>query len=204
MHPPIVWLSKQQQAMIVRFVLANLHLVCTQQNNVIRLFQTYNILHILKKMNPPAFPLKTGFSNLQPGLTADQKQTLEKLLLVFVKQAFGHAATYAKAAQRSVVLSTDLKLGLKVAALPTKDYSFWDQNIHAELAEIDAMAEEEASDEEADEDDDFVVETDEVWTAAPSSHSDLVRRMNEVEAKWETWEPNDIMGRAIKNAVYQM
>ena len=155
-------------------------------------------------MNPPAFPLKTGFSNLvQPGLTADQKQTLEKLLLVFVKQAFGHAATYAKAAQRSVVLSTDLKLGLKVAALPTKEYSFWDQNIHAELAEIDAMMEEEASDEE-NADDDFVVDTDEVWTAAPSSHSDLVRRMNEVEAKWETWEPSDIMGRAIKNAVCQM
>lgn len=156
-------------------------------------------------MNPPAFPLKTGFSLVQPaGLTADQKQTLEKLLLVFVKQAFGYAATYAKAAQRSVVLSTDLKLALKVAALPTKNYSFWNQNIHAELAEIDAimMDEEEASDEE--DDDDFVVDTDEVWTVAPSSHSDLVRRMNDVEAKWETWEPSDIMGRAIKNAVYQM
>ena len=54
--------------------------------------------------------------------------------------------------------------GVKSTALPTKDYSFWDQN-PCRVGRNDAMAEEEA-DEEADEDDDFVVETDEYLATA--------------------------------------
>jgi hypothetical protein len=155
-------------------------------------------------MQPPPFPLQTGFSNVvEPALNAQQKETLEKLLLVFVKQAFGHAADYANAANRTMVLTRDLTLGLKVAALPTNSYSFWEQDIHAELEEMEAILNESHDDEE-EEDESFVADVEEVWTEADSNHSDIVRRMNSVEVLWDQWEPTDIMGRAIKNAVLSM
>ena len=104
-------------------------------------------------MNPPSFPLKTGFSNLlEPvTLTANQKETLEKLLLVFLKQAISYAGEYTKAAGRKTVLVKDIRLGLKTAALPTENYCFWTQpNFQEKIEEIEQLLQE--SDEDSEDD----------------------------------------------------
>lgn len=142
--------------------------------------------------------MRTGFDPVVASpLTADQRRTMQRLMMVFAKQAFQHAAHYAKAADRSSVTRKDVLLGMKVAALPTSTYTFWgQQDLHQQLAEMEqALLEEEDSDSEEEE----AVEVE--WSAAPSSHSALVKRMNEVEEQWEQWEPTDAMGRCFKRVL---
>ena len=91
------------------------------------------------------------------------------------------------------------ELGLKVAAMPTATYSFWTQDLHTELEAVDQLLLEEESDEE--EEPELVEEVEEEWTAADSSHSDIVKRMNEVDGLWEAWQPTDTMGIAIKRSI---
>lgn len=146
-----------------------------------------------KKMN-----MRTGFDPVASPLTADQRRTMQRLMMVFAKQAFQHAAHYAKAADRSSVTRKDVLLGMKVAALPTPTYTFWGQeDLHQQLAEMEQALLEEDSDSEEEEE---AVEVE--WTAAPSSHSALVKRMNEVEEQWEQWEPTDAMGRCFKRTLH--
>lgn len=147
----------------------------------------------------PTFPMRTGF-NLTEALTTAQRQTLERLLLVFSKQAFQYAGAYAEAAGRSVITWRDVELGLKVAAMPTFSYNFWAQDLSQELEEIDTLLASDETEDEEIEDEEAEVE----WTAAASSHSSIIQRMNEVEALWETWQPQDTMGRALKRALSSM
>ena len=141
--------------------------------------------------------MRTGFNSVASPLTVEQRQTMERLMMVFSKQAFQHAVEYAKAANRFSVTRKDVSLGMKVTALPTPTYTFWgQQDLHRELAEMEALLEEESESEEEEEDGEV-----EEWTAAPSSHSALVKRMNEVEEQWKQWEPTDTIGRCLKRAL---
>jgi hypothetical protein len=119
-------------------------------------------------------------------------------MMVFLKKAVEHAVAYVKAANRTVMLTKDIELGLKVAAMPTATYSFWTQDLHTELEAVDQLLREEESDEEEPE---LVDEEEEEWTAADSSHSDIVKRMNEVDGLWGAWQPTDTMGIAIKRSI---
>lgn len=145
------------------------------------------------------FSLQTGFNQVRqrPTLSEDQRNTLERLMMVFIKKAVEHAVAYVKAAKRTVMLTKDIELGLKVAAMPTATYSFWTQDLHTELEAVEQLLLEEESDEEPE----LVEEVEEEWTAADSSHSDIVKRMNEVDELWEAWQPTDTMGIAIKRSI---
>lgn len=147
------------------------------------------------------FSLQTGFNQVRhrPTLSEDQRKTLERLMMVFIKKAVEHAVAYVKAAKRTIMLTKDIELGLKVAAMPTATYSFWTQDLHTELEAVEQLLLEEESDEE--EESELVEEVEEEWTAADSSHSDIVKRMNEVDELWEAWQPTDTMGIAIKRSI---
>ena len=152
-------------------------------------------------MNPRDinFPLRSGFSLTNEGLTAQEKEEIVALLYVFMENGLGHASEFVQASGRSVVTPKDVSFGLKMAALRDR---FWEAEDLPDRQRnaLDVIRSEDGEDELEDDDECSIVEegeeVHEEWcTPAGSS------LYNDVIEQWESWEPSNPIDVSVKRAV---
>ena len=145
------------------------------------------------------FPIKTGFSNIidEPQIDINYLQNMNALLMTLIEKAFINATFYANKANRDVVLSEDIKIGLIYEA-----HEFWNNtDIPEKVEEFKEMSD---SDYETGSDDESIEEVDEHTEFTMSCDKDpKIIKMNEYYTNWPHFHPSDPTVIALKNAIDQ-
>ena len=144
--------------------------------------------------------LKSGFGAAEYTLPREFEAKVESMLQVLLEKAMGTASHYVKAAKRNAITPTDMKYAMMFEA-----HEFWDRpDLEERFGEIytDAIDDSESeydSDSESCEADDS---GDEFCEADDSDA--IAAKMNKYAREWSSWNPEDPLQIALKNAIDNM
>ena len=141
------------------------------------------------------FPMKTGFSLLQPKKPdQDLLNRLNNLLLIFAEKSITLGAHYAKHAGRFNLSGMDTIYALQYLA-----HEFMDLD---DLPILLKEKENESDDDESDDDesDDDESDDDDSFTRA-SDEDSICKKMNDYHDTWSEWNPTDDIEILLKKNI---
>jgi hypothetical protein len=143
--------------------------------------------------------MKTGFSMIEePQLDYNYLENVNALLMTLMEKAIINAAFYANKANRDVVLTEDIKIGLMYEA-----HEFWnDADINEKVQSFKDMSD---SDYESNSDDESIEEVNEenIKFTLSTDQDPKIIKMNEYYVNWSSWTPSDPVIISLKNAIDQ-
>ena len=143
--------------------------------------------------------MRSGFDNLNHDEEDNYKKQVASTLVCFSENAMINAATYVKHAKRNMVTREDLKRCFKLETfIFTKR-----ENLEEKIQDIQNEIYEESSDEE----NEIIYDDDEIEPDAFSESKCkcfLCQCLNNVDLKWNNWEPETPMQAILKRHIEQM
>ena len=153
--------------------------------------------------------MKTGLAleeimHVDPSL----KKKIESILYTFMEIATIHAVTYVTEGNRNTLTTMDIVFGLKYCARTFFHEPNLEDNIDANLAQLDMededMEDEDTEDEDTedeDTEDEDTEDTEDTFVRNETSTNPLVLKMNQYVDEWSSWCPTDEAEVMIKRVI---
>jgi hypothetical protein len=145
--------------------------------------------------------MKTGFDIVEDDTFI---KNILVLIGVFITDATRLGSCYCMHANRTSVTKEDIGFALKVRAFHGN--SFWNSpNTQQKINEIHDLLDESESEidseeEEEEEEEEIEIENEEKWIKSECKCV-ICKTLNDIDTKWDTWEPTSFSDISIKNAI---
>ena len=144
--------------------------------------------------------MKSGFNLLESEVLSEETiNNLHALVYAFMEKAIISADKYVRHSGRNTITKKDIKLGLKSETFKflkrenfLEDINRWSEILDEEISEED------------EEMDTIVNNTEYVEFRKSSCGCSNCSFFNEIEEKWDAWEPHNQIEHILKNAVLKI